>query len=174
MVEVVICEIVVPYVAGEKIKENIQFIVSTGGVSPKQVGDYFESYEEALESLDKNYFLVSSSGNQGFFGIKASAHQDSIVNVGVTYESNSVIAFEPDIGVAVMELIIWEGGVGHAKRSESQPASRYMLAQLGMGRLSIMEIFSQPDQARSSLLVLKAQREAGASYRANLGSDHSI
>ncbi|UYK67656.1 hypothetical protein NG831_05615 [Xanthomonas sacchari] len=174
MIEVVICEIVVPYEAGEKIKESTQFIVLTGGISPRQIGDYFESYEKASDSLGGYYFVVSSSRNQGFFETKATAPQDSILRGGVKYESNSVIAFEPEIGVAVMELIIWEGGDGHAKRSKSQPASPYILVRLGMGRLSVIEIFSERDQARSSLLALKAQRDVDVSYRANLGSDHSI
>ncbi|MBO9873939.1 MULTISPECIES: hypothetical protein [Xanthomonas] len=174
MVEVVICEIMVPYEAGEKINESTQFIVLTGGISPMQIGDYFESYEKASDSLGGSYFVVSSSRNQGFFETKATAPQDPILKGGVKYESNSVIAFEPDIGVAVIELIVWEGEGGHAKRSESQPVSPYILAQLGMGRLSVLEIFSQRDQARSSLLALKARRDAGVSCRGNLGSDHSI
>lgn len=113
---------------------------------------------------------MSTPSIENFFGRDEISHQGGEALAGkLEYESTSIIAFEPSIGAAVMEVTVWEGGVGQSVKSEKQPASRYMLAQLGIGVLGVIKMFSSPGRAKSALVAMKADAEM-ANVPTNLSS----
>ncbi|WP_267118905.1 hypothetical protein [Xanthomonas sacchari] len=157
MVDVVICKIDIPYEATGCIKTQPYFVVLNGDSPPKQIGDQYYDYDSAFKSRSADYPIVSAQSIGDFFGegpVASPAGEASAAEH--EYESKSVIAFEPSIGAAVMEITVWEGGMGQSRRSEKQPAFRYMLAQLGGGILGAIKMFSSPDEAKSDLIAMKA------------------
>ncbi|WDJ35697.1 hypothetical protein [Xanthomonas campestris] len=157
MVDVVICKIDIPYEATGCIKAQSYFVVLNGDSPPKQIGNQYDDYASAFESRGGAYPIVSTQSIGDFFGecpVASPAGEAPVAEH--KYESNSVIAFEPSIGAAVMEITVWEGGVGQSRRSEKQPAYRYMLAQLGGGILGAIKMFSSPESAKSALVAMKA------------------
>ncbi|WP_420007600.1 hypothetical protein [Xanthomonas sacchari] len=157
MVDVVICKIDIPYEATGCIKTQPYFVVLNGDSPPKQIGNQYDDYDSAFKSRSADYPIVSAQSIGDFFGegpVASPAGEAPAAKF--QYESESVIAFEPSVNAAVIELTVWDSGLGQPRKSKNQPVFRYMLARLDAGILGVIKMFSSPDEAKSDLIAMKA------------------